>query len=253
MSNHQSDTDGPTPIMSFYGTDLAYIHHVAFSELSRAAAPWLIAQLASSGRADGRVVDLGCGTGVLAAELTQCGYDVVGVDISRAMIAVARKTAPRARFVVGSLFGTPMPPCRAVTAVGEVLSYGVVGKGSSLSPLFNRVYRALEPGGFFFFDILDTTAATRLVPGRHHRQGPDWAVLTEVERHRIAHRLIRRITAFRKRGHTYRRTSETHTLRLYSGAEVARQLRDVGFRVRRLPGYGETRLLASRVGFVARK
>ena len=37
------------------------------------------------------VLDLGCGSGLLAAELIARGYDVVGVDASEAMLAVARE------------------------------------------------------------------------------------------------------------------------------------------------------------------
>ena len=37
------------------------------------------------------VLDLGCGTGLLAEELTARGYRVVGVDASDAMLALARE------------------------------------------------------------------------------------------------------------------------------------------------------------------
>jgi predicted TPR repeat methyltransferase len=39
----------------------------------------------------GRVLDLCCGTGLLAGELIARGYDVVGVDASAAMLALARE------------------------------------------------------------------------------------------------------------------------------------------------------------------
>ena len=41
----------------------------------------------------GRVLDIGCGTGQLALPLARRGYDVVGVDISEAMLRIATEKA----------------------------------------------------------------------------------------------------------------------------------------------------------------
>ena len=43
------------------------------------------------------VLDVCCGTGVLASELSARGYEVVGVDASEAMLDVAREVLPRGR------------------------------------------------------------------------------------------------------------------------------------------------------------
>jgi SAM-dependent methyltransferase len=49
-----------------------------------------------------RVLDIGCGTGQLAAYLIDQGIDsYVGLDFSPKAIEYARRSAPRARFVVG--------------------------------------------------------------------------------------------------------------------------------------------------------
>ncbi len=57
-----------------YGSDLAYVHHVAFSGLSQAAASWLCHELPRRGHKTGVVVDLGCGSGELAAGLLAQGF-----------------------------------------------------------------------------------------------------------------------------------------------------------------------------------
>ncbi len=44
--------------------------------------------------APGRVVDVGCGTGVLAARLSDDGYDVTGVDPFRGMLKYLKKRRP---------------------------------------------------------------------------------------------------------------------------------------------------------------
>ncbi len=45
----------------------------------------------------GRVLDVGCGGGREAIFLAQCGFQVMGLDISRAALAIARKRAREAR------------------------------------------------------------------------------------------------------------------------------------------------------------
>jgi SAM-dependent methyltransferase len=55
----------------------------------------------------GRVLDVGCGTGVLADRLAGSGYEVVGLDPSEGMLDVMRERAPQVEAVHGS--GTEMP------------------------------------------------------------------------------------------------------------------------------------------------
>src|SRR3712207_6951490 len=52
-------------------------------------------------------------------------------------------------FRSGSLFTTDIPPCRAVTSLGECLNYLFDPHSDlqSLVQLFGRIYNALTPGG----------------------------------------------------------------------------------------------------------
>ncbi len=54
-----------------------------------------------------RVLDLGTGTGNLAARFTALGCEVVGIDFSPGMLAAARRKVPEARFVRADLRGDP--------------------------------------------------------------------------------------------------------------------------------------------------
>src|ERR1700722_8287143 len=47
-----------------------------------------------------RVLDVGCGNGAMAGEFLQQGCEVVGIDLSRSGIEVARKKFPRGRFEI---------------------------------------------------------------------------------------------------------------------------------------------------------
>lgn len=239
----------------WYKEDLSYIHDVGFGDYALESAPGILEILDRSKIREGLVVDLGCGSGLWARELTKTGYRVLGVDISEAMIGIARGRVPDADFRVGSLFGADLPPCDAVTALGEVLNYLFDPSNDGRMPvrLFRRVYDALTPGGIFIFDIAEPGQVAPGATTRGFAEGEDWAVLIEKEEDRERATLTRRITTFRKAGKHYRRADEVHRQRLYEAADVAEELRRVGFGVRTMRGYGRYDLPKAHAAFVARK
>jgi SAM-dependent methyltransferase len=103
----------------WYREDLAYIHNVGHGDFALESAPCILEILDQSGIREGPVVDLGCGSGLWAWELTKAHYDVLGVDISESMIGIVRRRVPDAEFQVTSLFKVDIPPCDAVTSLGE--------------------------------------------------------------------------------------------------------------------------------------
>lgn len=239
----------------WYREDLAHIHDVGFGDYALRAAPGILEVLNRSGVREDLVVDLGCGSGLLARELVNAGYRVLGIDISAAMIEIARRRVPEAEFRVGSLFEEEIPPCGAVVSVGEVFNYlfDLRGDEDALPRLFRRVHDALTPGGVFVFDVAEPGQVWRGVPARGFTEGEDWVVMVEREENPDRGVLTRRISTFRKVGESYRRDDEVHRQRLYRAPEVAGKLRWAGFRVRTMRGYGEFRLPRAHVAFVARK
>ena len=235
-----------------YKHNLAYIHDTGFGDFARNSAAGLLEILREAGTS-GLVVDLGCGSGIWAEQLSRAGYDVFGVDISPAMIRIARERVPNAEFQIGSLLKTKLPQCVAVTSLGECLNY-LFDKDNSISALqrlFYRVYASLEPNGLLIFDIAEPGRGKG--PRQKHREGDDWAVLVEVDEDRATNRLTRRITSFRRVGKLYTRDEEVHRLQLYGRSEIARELRSVGFKVRTLKAYGKQAMIDGCIGFVARK
>lgn len=241
----------PGPDPESYRADLAFVHDAGFGELARRATPELIERLRLGGiSGDGLVVELGCGSGISAERFVRAGYDVLGVDVSRAMLSLARRRVPSARFVRASLHELEIPPCQAVVALGEAIAYVPVrGRAPSLARLFAKVARALPPGGLFVFDLISKSGPP--LASRGFRSADDWAVLSET-RERGA-KLERHITTFRRKGALFQRSVELHAQRLVDPAEIARMLRRAGFRVSRGDAYGKVKLLPRRVAFIALK
>ena len=106
-----------------YREDLAFVHDSGFTGLAEAAAVALLDELGRDGVTRGLVVDLGCGSGVLAQRVAAAGFDVLGIDLSPAQLALARRRVPAGVFRVGSLLFAKLPPCVAVAAVGEGFNY----------------------------------------------------------------------------------------------------------------------------------
>ena len=239
----------------WYGEDLAYIHDVGHADFALDSAPGIKRILERSGIGEGLIVDLGCGTGLLARELIDAGYDVFGIDISEAMIEIARERAPEAEFRVGSLFEVGIPPCVAVTAISEVLNYlfDPENEDLGLTRVFRRVHDSLAPGGVFVFDVLGPGQVPPGTRAKGFSVGEDWAVLSEREEDAERGTMERRIVSFRKVGENYRRIDEVHRVRLYDPSELAAELERAGFRVRTMLAYGDLPLAEGHTAFAAQK
>ena len=179
----------------------------------------------------------------------------MGIDQSPAFLALARRIAPQSRFVNASLLRVALPPCAAVTSIGECLNYTFDRKAgkAQLARLFARVNRALRPGGVFIFDVAKPARIPENGKRRQWFQGADWAILVEALGDRKQNTLTRMITCFRQRGRLYRRSDETHRLHLYQGAEIVAMLGHAGFNAERLAAYGRFPLPPGIAAFLARK
>jgi SAM-dependent methyltransferase len=181
------------------------------------------------------------------------GYDVLGLDLSASMIALARQRVPTGTFRVESLLTAEIPPSVAVTAIGECFNYLFDRRHSkkAIAKTFQRIHDALSPGGIFLLDVGEPGRA----PGgsyKVHREGEDCAVLVSAEEDR-RRLLTRRITTLRKVGALYRRGEEVHRRRLFPREEIVDALRHVGFRVSVLSAYGRLPFAPGHAGFLACK
>jgi SAM-dependent methyltransferase len=240
-------------MQNWYREDLAYIHDVGYSEFALQSASGLLEIFRQNNIRTGLVVDLGCGSGLWARELLNAKYQVLGIDISEDMIAIARQKAPEADFRVESLFRAEIPPCVAVTSLSECLNYLFDPDCDRLiSQLFQRIYNALCPGGVFIFDFIQPGYSALGSKTRSFNEGEDWLVLVEKEEY-AQETLTRRIITLRQVGDLYRRDDELHQVRLYKAATLAEDLQQFGFQVEILNRYGHYRLPQANAAVIARK
>lgn len=100
------------------------------------------------------IVELGCGTGTLAAVLAQRGYRITAVDLSPEMLSVAAEKCEGldVRLVCQDMSRLTLPEqTDAVVCCLDSLNY--VTKPALVQRTFSRVYEALKPGGLFLFDV----------------------------------------------------------------------------------------------------
>jgi SAM-dependent methyltransferase len=112
-----------------------------------------------------RVLDAGCGTGTLAIQLAAAGFVVTGVDLSEAMLDVARgKDAERSvRWTAADLTTLDLGRAfDAVVAVADVLNH--LETLADWEAVLRRLRAHLRPGGILFFDVMTVHGLSQLDP-----------------------------------------------------------------------------------------
>jgi SAM-dependent methyltransferase len=129
------------------------------------------------------VLDVCCGTGLLAAELAARGYRVTGVDASEAMLARARRLlGPHATLIHATLPDLPLEMTfDAVTCTLDGFTYL---SPAALAPTAEAIARVLRPGGWLVFDahtdaMMALTSSRPLVSGE--RGGRRFVILADVD------------------------------------------------------------------------
>ncbi|MFD0075948.1 class I SAM-dependent methyltransferase [Streptomyces sp. NPDC127166] len=127
------------------------------------------------------VLDIGVGTGIVAAELTTRGYTVFGVDLSPGMLARAQARLG-ARVAVGDACRLPVRS----GSVDQAVSTWLLHAGPDNRAVLAEAARVLRPGGRYLVipaggtrpaddvGVLVGALEDRLDPEGSRRDGPEW-------------------------------------------------------------------------------
>ena len=124
-----------------------------------AAIDWLVGELAKTHPHGGaRIVDVGCGTGRPACSvLADAGHDVLGIDISEAMLTAARERVPNARFElmdVRAFLERETNSAGTYDAVTIFFSLIAGVTQADIREILTGLARLLKPGGFMVFSTV---------------------------------------------------------------------------------------------------
>jgi SAM-dependent methyltransferase len=180
------------------------------------------------------VVDLACGTGYYAIGLAKMGVDVVGIDASEDMLAVARRRARRAKLAVGwscQDMREAVSPSRVdlVTCWFDSINYLITE--DCVRRTFARVAAMLRQGGAFLFDVNTIAGLERHSSSSStiHVNTPSCFVVSEPDydgdetlSNLVVHGFIRGRNGFT-------RFREIHSQRGYPLSDIAAWLEEAGF------------------------
>ncbi|MGE5336527.1 MAG: class I SAM-dependent methyltransferase [Gemmatimonadota bacterium] len=228
----------------YYQPDLAWVHHAGYSQHVENTWPGIRAWLRTAGLYDGaRVLDIGCGSGLLARRLVDAGFVVHGIDASPAMVALARQHAPEASFGVVRLpagAGDTLPVADVVVSTGHVLNY--LDTQADIARALGQMACAVRAGGVLAIDLMtERFVQARDVGAVHAKVEGDWAIVTRFSRPQ-AYRFDRHITVFRRDSDVWRRSDEHHRNVTFEAEDALRILRDCGVDAQVRPAFGEEAL-----------
>jgi len=128
-----------------------------------------------------RVLDVGCGGGLLSEPLARRGAQVVGIDASAGNLAAARRHAAAQGVALDYRLGDPAQALGPQELFDVVLALEVVEHVDDVPAFVGRVARAVAPGGLlmastidrswksFVFAIVGAEYVLRLLPRGTHR------------------------------------------------------------------------------------
>lgn len=112
--------------------------------------------LAEHGITLGTICELGCGTGVMTELFAGAGFQMIGVDQSADMLAIATtkkmKTGSDILYVEQKMENLELAePVDAIISVCDSINYLL--QEEALNAVFERVHKYLKPGGYLIFDM----------------------------------------------------------------------------------------------------
>ncbi len=110
-----------------------------------------------------RILDIGCGGGLLSEPMARMGADVVGVDPSPVNIEVARTHARQSKLTVDYRASTAEELAEAGENFDVVLNMEVVEHVADVSLFMEKCCQMVRPGGLMFVATINRTQKARML------------------------------------------------------------------------------------------
>jgi SAM-dependent methyltransferase len=206
----------------------AWFYNRHWGDFAKGLLPILSERVLNRLPQNARLLDLCCGTGQLARLLGDSGYQVTGLDGSAAMIRFARENAPESEFLVDDA-RTFRLDCSYDAVMSTYDSLNHTMTPVELRQVFENVFRVLEPGGPFFFD-LNMEAAYRTRWNQSMGIAEDDHACVTQSRYDAERRVADfHVTMFCESDGKWERSDVTLRQRCYTAAEVCSLLEQAGF------------------------
>jgi len=111
---------------------------------------------------DIRILDIGCGGGVLAEEYAKLGCQVTGIDISEESLAIARAHAQAEDLSIEYQSGSAMDLPFDRGSFEVVSCCDALEHIPEWKQVIAEVNRVLKPGGLFLFDTINRTSESKV-------------------------------------------------------------------------------------------
>lgn len=222
----QTDSHEENEHLDYEG--LAWLYNAHWEDFGGRAMPAIEGLLLPKLPAGAAILDVCCGPGHLARELSGRGYSVAGFDLSEAMLRFARANAPEAEFFRADARSFTLPPIHQA-AISTFDSLNHLMHLEELAGVFRNVYAALAPGGLFLFDLNTEEGYRSFWEGSFNIVAGDHACIVRCDYDEQQRTAEFNITIFRLREH-WERSDLRLTQRCHSEREVRSALRSAGFR-----------------------
>jgi len=187
--------------------------------------------------AGAKVLDLCCGQGRHSLELARRGFQVVGVDLSEALLYAARKRAESEGLSVIFL----LCDMREIdfsnefdAVINMFTSFGYLESEAEDEKVLAKVAQALKSGGKFLLDVVNRDRLVRDFQAREwHAADEGWLGLEERTFDHLSGRMETRWVCVARDGVRYERLS---SVRLYTASELRTMLERAGLKVTNLFG-----------------
>lgn len=183
----------------------------------------------------GSCYDVGCGTGIFTRKLKSLGYDVIGVDLSFEMLAVARELTSKSKQNI-EYINCDMKSLKSlkkldfITVVNDGLNYV---EQKDIKRTFKAFNSCLKKGGFIVFDVSSSYKLKNLLASNMYGDnGEELSYIWLNELSSDNKSVNMSLSFFEKQGDFYKRYDEEQTQFIHEVNDIILSLCDAGFEVK---------------------